>query len=157
MKRAFVLCLLSFVLTITGKLTVIFNAEAKCACAEGVRLPERSEPEGPQGAARRRVRRGVLELARYASSPGNSNTQNLQLTTSFSRVEHVERVKFYCAFGATTWGDFLLKRLLGQKTKDRGQMVSSHPLSSVFCPLSYQSPATPTSNLQTLNIKHQTY
>ena len=35
------------------ELKIVFNAETKCACAEGVRLPERSEPEGPQGAARR--------------------------------------------------------------------------------------------------------
>ena len=34
------------------------HAEAKCARAAGVGLPERSEPEGPQGAARGRERRG---------------------------------------------------------------------------------------------------
>ena len=33
---------------------VDFNAEARCARDEVVGLPERSEPEGPQGAARRR-------------------------------------------------------------------------------------------------------
>ena len=34
----------------------VFNprAETKCARAVGIGLPERSEPEGPQGAARRR-------------------------------------------------------------------------------------------------------
>ena len=31
---------------------VLSHAEAKCARAEGVGLPERSEPEGTQGAAR---------------------------------------------------------------------------------------------------------
>ena len=38
--------------------TGVFNAEARCARAAGVGLLERSEPEVPQGAARRRVRRG---------------------------------------------------------------------------------------------------
>ena len=33
----------------------VFNAEARCARDEVVGLPERSEPEGTQGAARRRV------------------------------------------------------------------------------------------------------
>ena len=32
----------------------LFPAETRCARAAGVGLPERSEPEGPQGAARRR-------------------------------------------------------------------------------------------------------
>ena len=32
----------------------ISRAETKCARAVGIGLPERSEPEGPQGAARRR-------------------------------------------------------------------------------------------------------
>ena len=49
----------------------VFNTEAKCACAEGVRLPERSEPEGPQGAARLGGTEVVLELARGASAPAN--------------------------------------------------------------------------------------
>jgi len=35
----------------------LFNAEARCARAEGIGSPERSEPEGPQGAASRRGRR----------------------------------------------------------------------------------------------------
>ena len=35
----------------------IFNAESRCARAEGIGSPERSEPEGPQGAASRRGRR----------------------------------------------------------------------------------------------------
>ena len=33
----------------------LFPTETRCACAAGVGLPERSEPEGPQGAASRRV------------------------------------------------------------------------------------------------------
>ena len=41
---------------VTGKRRVgFFNAESKCARDEVVGLPERSEPEGLQGAARRRV------------------------------------------------------------------------------------------------------
>ena len=40
---------------VTGKRRVgFFNAETRCARDEVVGLPERSEPEGPQGAARRR-------------------------------------------------------------------------------------------------------
>ena len=40
---------------VTGKRRVgAFNAETRCARDEVVGLPERSEPEGPQGAARRR-------------------------------------------------------------------------------------------------------
>ena len=31
-----------------------------CARAAGVGLPERSEPEGPQGAARERIAKGLL-------------------------------------------------------------------------------------------------
>ena len=37
------------------KTAVDFNAEARCASNEVVWLPERSEPEGPQGDARRKV------------------------------------------------------------------------------------------------------
>ena len=37
------------------KTAVDFNAEARCARDEVVWLPERSEPEGPQGDARRKV------------------------------------------------------------------------------------------------------
>lgn len=40
---------------VTGKRRVgVFNAETRCARDEDVGLPERSEPEGPQGAASRR-------------------------------------------------------------------------------------------------------
>ena len=37
------------------KTAVDFNAEARCASNEVVWLPERSEPEGPQGIMRRKV------------------------------------------------------------------------------------------------------
>ena len=36
-----------------------FNAETRCARREAIGSPERSEPEGPQGAARRKRRREV--------------------------------------------------------------------------------------------------
>ena len=49
----------------------IFNAESRCARAEGIGSPERSEPEGPQGAARLGDAEVVLELARDASAPAN--------------------------------------------------------------------------------------
>ena len=42
------------------RMPVMSHAETRCARAAGVGLPERSEPEGPQGAARRRDRRVCL-------------------------------------------------------------------------------------------------
>ena len=44
------------------KTAVDFNAEARCARDEVVGLPERSEPEGPQGAARCRVTQRKSEV-----------------------------------------------------------------------------------------------
>jgi len=49
----------------------IFNAESRCARAEGIGSPERSEPEGPQGAASRRERREDFELGARPPVPGN--------------------------------------------------------------------------------------
>ena len=45
---------------------VDFNAEARCARDEVVGLPERSEPEGPQGAARGRDFSPHAKFAKYA-------------------------------------------------------------------------------------------
>ena len=44
------------------KTAVHFNAEARCARDEVVGLSERSEPEGPQGAARRKVTQSESEI-----------------------------------------------------------------------------------------------
>ena len=44
------------------KTTVDFNAEARCARDEVVGLPERREPEGLQGAARRKVTQRKSEV-----------------------------------------------------------------------------------------------
>ena len=49
----------------------ILNAESRCARAEGIGSPERSEPEGPQGAASRRGRREDFELRARPPAPGN--------------------------------------------------------------------------------------
>ena len=49
----------------------ILNAESRCARAEGIGSPERSEPEGPQGAASRRERREDFELGARPPAPGN--------------------------------------------------------------------------------------
>ena len=53
------------------KTAVDFNAEARCASNEVVWLPERSEPEGPQGDARRK---GVTQRGRDE----NLNVANVQ-------------------------------------------------------------------------------
>jgi hypothetical protein len=44
------------------KTAVDFNAEARCARDEVVGLSERSEPEGPQGTARRKVTQRKSEV-----------------------------------------------------------------------------------------------
>ena len=50
------------------KTAVDFNAEARCASNEVVWLPERSEPEGPQGDARRKVTQRDPAKSKYSPS-----------------------------------------------------------------------------------------
>ena len=47
-------------ITWQDRMPIMSHAEARCARAAGVGLPERSDPEGPQGAARGRERRACL-------------------------------------------------------------------------------------------------
>ena len=50
------------------KTAVDFNAEARCASNEVVWLPERSEPEEPQGDARRKVTQRDPAKSKYSPS-----------------------------------------------------------------------------------------
>ena len=96
---------------VTGKRRVgFFNAETRCARDEVVGLPERSEPEGPQGAARRRVAEKmkssgipwigdvpvgweVKRLKYIASCNDDSLTEDTPLDFSFDYVD-VGSVKY---------------------------------------------------------------
>ena len=60
-----------------------FNAETRCARREAIGSPERSEPEGPQGAARRKRRREVkVVITPAVGAPEHLPTTIYQLPTT---------------------------------------------------------------------------